>query len=82
MTDEAGKPLDARVSVTSADGRSWAPASALMHADDSFDRSERHFEVGYYHTSGTSTLTVPAGAMTVEVTHGLEYALATQTAWR
>ena len=79
VTDEAGKPLDARVSVTSADGRSWAPASALMHADDSFDRSERHFEVGYFHTPGTSTLTVPAGSMTVEVARGLEYALATQS---
>jgi TolB protein len=80
VTDEAGKPLDARVSITGADGRSWAPASALMHADDSFDRSERHFEVGYYHTTGTSALTVPAGAMTVEVTRGLEYAVGTQTA--
>jgi len=46
VVDEAGRPLDARVSVTSADGRSWAPDSALMHADDSFDRSERRFEVG------------------------------------
>jgi Tol biopolymer transport system component len=78
VVDEAGKPLDARVSVTGADGRSWAPSTALMHADDSFDRSERHFEVGYYHTSGTSTLTVPAGAVTIEVTRGLEYAVARQ----
>ncbi|MEO7038593.1 MAG: CehA/McbA family metallohydrolase [Gemmatimonadaceae bacterium] len=79
ITDDAGKPLDARVSVTSADGRSWAPASALMHADDSFDRSERHYEVGYYHSSGGSTVTVPAGTTTVEVTKGLEYAVATRT---
>jgi TolB protein len=79
ITDEAGRPLDARVSITGVDGRSWAPQTALMHADDSFDRSERHFEVGYYHTSGSSTLTVPAGPMTVEVTRGLEYAVATQT---
>jgi TolB protein len=79
VTDESGKPIDARVSITGADGRSWAPATALMHADDSFDRSERHFEVGYYHTSGLSSLTVPAGAYTVEVTHGLEYAVATRS---
>ena len=79
VVDEAGKPLDARVSVTGADGRSWAPSTALIHADDSFDRSERHFEVGYYHTSGSSTLTVPAGAYSVEVTRGLEYAVATQS---
>ena len=80
VTDEAGKALDARVSVTGADGRGWAPRTALMHADDSFDRSERHFEVTYFHSSGTSTLTVPAGAMTVEVTRGLEYAVGTQLA--
>jgi TolB protein len=80
VTDEAGKALDARVSVTGADGRGWAPRTALMHADDSFDRSERHFEVSYFHSAGTSTLTVPAGAMTVEVTRGLEYAVGTHTA--
>ena len=78
VVDEGGKSLDARVSVTGADGRSWAPSTALMHADDSFDRSERHFEVGYYHTPGTSVLTVPAGPYTVEVTRGLEYAVASQ----
>jgi len=74
VVDERGRPLDARVSVTGADGRSWAPSDALMHADDSFDRSQRHYEVGYYHTSGVSVLTVPAGPVTVEVTRGLEFA--------
>lgn len=78
VTDDAGRVLDARVSVTGPDGRSWAPPTALMHADDAFDRSERHFEVGYYHTSGSSTLTVPTGAMTIEVTRGLEYAVETR----
>ncbi|HSU94677.1 MAG TPA: CehA/McbA family metallohydrolase [Gemmatimonadaceae bacterium] len=79
VVDEAGRPLDARISVTGADGRSWAPQSALMHADDSFDRSERHYEVGYFHSPGSASLTIPAGPMTVEVTHGLEYAVRTQT---
>jgi Tol biopolymer transport system component len=78
VVDEKGKPLDARVSVTGTDGRSWAPSTALMHADDSFDRSERSFEVGYYHTSGISALTVPAGIFKVEVSRGLEYAVASQ----
>ncbi|MGH7635037.1 MAG: CehA/McbA family metallohydrolase, partial [Gemmatimonadaceae bacterium] len=32
VTDEGGKPIDARVSITGADGRSWAPSDALMHA--------------------------------------------------
>lgn len=79
VVDERGRPLDARVSVSGTDGRSWAPQSALMHADDSFDRSERHYEVGYFHTSGTASLTVPAAPVTVQVSRGLEYALATQS---
>ncbi|MEP7065800.1 MAG: CehA/McbA family metallohydrolase [Gemmatimonadota bacterium] len=78
VSDQRGRPLDARVSVTGADGRSWAPSDALMHADDSFDRSERHYEVGYHHTSGNSHLQLPAGPVTVQVTHGLEYAMSTQ----
>jgi Tol biopolymer transport system component len=73
-TDSAtGKPLAARVSVTLADGRSVAPDDAWRHADDGFDRTERKFEVGYFHMAGTSTLTVPAGEVTVEATHGPEY---------
>jgi WD40 repeat protein len=68
-----GKPLPARISVTLADGRSVAPDNAWRHADDGFDRRERRFEVGYFHTGGSSTLTVPGGAVTIEVTHGLEY---------
>lgn len=79
VVDEHGRALDARVSVSGEDGRSWAPQSALMHADDSFDRSERHYEVGYFHTSGKSSLTVPAAPVTVQVTRGLEYAVETRS---
>jgi len=79
VVDERARPLDARVSVTGSDGRSWAPQSALVHADDSFDRSERHYEVGYFHSAGSASLTVPVGPVTVQVTRGLEYAVATQT---
>jgi Tol biopolymer transport system component len=74
VTDGAtGKPLPARVSVTGADGRSFAPDDAWRHADDAFDRKERALEVGYFHTAGTSTLMVPSGIVTVEVTHGPDY---------
>jgi Tol biopolymer transport system component len=69
----SGKPLPARVSITQSDGRSVAPDDAWFQADDGFDRKERKFEIGYFHTAGSSTLTVPAGTVTVEVTHGLEY---------
>lgn len=68
-----GKPLPARVSVQGGDGRSYSPDDAWRHADDSFDRSERGYEYGYFHTTGSASLTVPAGGVTVEVTHGPEY---------
>lgn len=71
-----GRPLPARISVTGADGRSWAPDDAWRHSDDGFDRRERRFEVGYFHSSGVATLTVPADSITIDVTHGLEYRLA------
>lgn len=71
-----GRPLPARVSVTLADGRSVAPDDAWRHADDGFDRGERKFEVGYFHSDGSSTLTAPAGELGIEITHGPEYRVA------
>lgn len=68
-----GQPTPARISVTGPDGRSYAPDDAWRHADDSFDRSERKLEYGYFHTRGHSELTVPEGPLTVEVLRGLEY---------
>jgi hypothetical protein len=77
ITDSVtGRAIPARVSVRLADGRSAAPDDAWRHSDDGFDRRERKFEVGYFHTEGASSLTVPAGAVTVEVSHGLEYRVA------
>jgi Tol biopolymer transport system component len=74
VTDSlTGRPLPARVSVTLADGRSAAPDDAWRQADDAFDRSERKFEVGYFHSEGVSTLTAPAGELRIEVTHGPEF---------
>ncbi len=73
IRDAEGHPLPARASVTGADGRSFAPDDAWHHADEAFDRTARRFEVGYFHTAGDSTLRVPAGPVTVEVSRGLEY---------
>jgi TolB protein len=73
-----GKPMPARVSVTAEDGRGYVPDDAWRQADDGFDRKERKYELSYFHSNGTSTLTVPAGRATVEVTHGLEYRVAKQ----
>ena len=68
-----GREIPARVSITADDGRSYAPDDAWRHADDGFDRSERKFEYGYFQTTGMSVTTVPAAAVSVEVTHGPEF---------
>src|SRR2546426_223871 len=71
--DRAGRPLSARISVTTAEGRGYAPDDAWRHADEAFDRSERQFEYPYFHSSGSAELTVPAGQVHVEVWRGPEY---------
>jgi TolB protein len=73
IVDHAGHPLAARVSVTTAEGRGYAPDDAWRHADEAFDRSERQFEYSYFHSTGSSELTVPAGRVHVEAWRGPEY---------
>jgi hypothetical protein len=74
IVDSREKLVAARVFVTGADGRAYAPEDAWMHADDSFDRSERPFEAHYFDTPGTSEVTVPSGTVQVDVMRGFEYA--------
>jgi TolB protein len=73
VVDAMGHPMHARIFLTAADNRSYAPVDAWMMADDSFDRHERPFEAHYFDTAGTSEITVPAGQITIEVMHGFEY---------
>ncbi|HEY6090497.1 MAG TPA: CehA/McbA family metallohydrolase [Gemmatimonadales bacterium] len=73
VVDENGRAVPARISVTTAEGRGYAPDDAWRHADEAFDRSERQFEYSYFHSTGSSTLTVPAGQLHVEVWRGPEY---------
>jgi TolB protein len=79
VVTEAGRPAPARVSITGPDGRSFAPDDAWRSVDDAFDRRERAFEYGYFHLQGSTTLTVPAGRYSVEVSHGPEYRVSRQT---
>jgi len=72
VVDAAGKPVAARVFVTAADGLAYAPDNAWIHADDSFDRTERPFEAHYFDTSGVSEVMVPAGDAEVDVMRGFE----------
>jgi TolB protein len=70
VVDPRGRALAARVSVTGPDGRGSAPDSAWRHADDGFDRRERRFEYGYFHTGGHDVLTLPAGQYELEISRG------------
>jgi TolB protein len=72
VVDAGGSQVAARVFLTGADGLAYAPDNAWMHADDSFDRSERPFEAHYFDTSGVSEITVPAGDVEVDVMRGFE----------
>jgi TolB protein len=73
-----GIPTPARISVTGEDGRAYASANAWMRADDGYDRKERPFEAHYFESAGDESLMIPPGKFTVEVTHGLEYAVERQ----
>jgi TolB protein len=73
VVDATGRPMSARVSISGSDGRSFAPDDAWHHADDGFDRKQRAFEYGYFHTRGFSNVTAPAGQVEVEVSRGPEY---------
>ena len=72
IRDAKGNAGSARVSVTDAAGRFYAPATAWISADDSFDRRERREEAHYFHARGEEWVDVPAGAVNVDILHGFE----------
>ena len=74
--DAGGAPFAARISITDAAGRFYAPTQAWIHADDGYDRGERPFEAHYFHTRGEEELELPAGKFQVEVMKGFEEPLA------
>src|SRR2546422_180351 len=76
VIDRTGLAIPARMSVTTAEGRGYAPDDAWRHSDEAFDRSRRQFEYAYFHSTGISELTVPAGQVHVEVWRGPEYRVA------
>jgi TolB protein len=64
--------VPARISIEDQGGRFYAPDGAWIYADDGFDRNERASEIHYFHGSGVSSLTLPAGEITIRVSKGLE----------
>jgi TolB protein len=73
-----GKRTAARVSVTSEDGRFFAPHNAWISGADGFDRKQSGFEPHYFPSEGTAEVEVPAGKMHVEVMKGFEFAFETR----
>jgi TolB protein len=73
VLDETGRPTWARVFVSGADGRDYAPDDAWIHGDEKFDRKERPVEPHYFHASGRAVVHVPAGKTTVHVMKGFGY---------
>ena len=72
VTNSNGESGSARVSLVGADGRSYAPHDRWMHADDSFDRSQRSEEARYFHAYGAARIDLPEGRAQVTVWQGLE----------
>jgi TolB protein len=70
VRDEQGRLTAARVVITDAAGRFYAPIHAWMHHAE-FDRNEHPFEARYFHTAGEDLIEVPAGMVKVEVMKGL-----------
>ncbi|MBS0364620.1 MAG: CehA/McbA family metallohydrolase [Proteobacteria bacterium] len=70
VNDGNGALTPARVSVTGADGRSYAPAQGWMkHAE--FDGGRYPLDARYFHTIGEELIDVPAGTVQVQVMKGL-----------
>jgi TolB protein len=78
VRDAQGRPTPARVAITDAAGRFYAPPHAWMHHAE-FDRNERPFEARYFHSAGEDLIDLPAGTATVEVMKGLARAPETRT---
>lgn len=68
-----GAPTSARVSLTDESGRFCWQGSAVVHADDGFDRSERAFERHYVYVTSGDDFQLPAGKATLEVSKGPGY---------
>src|SRR5579862_3450078 len=70
-----GKPTPARVSVTDANGRFFAPRDAWISGADGFDRKESEFEPHYFPSSGKAEIEVPVGTIHIDVMKGFEFAV-------
>lgn len=70
IRDEAGNPVAARVQIRGADGRDYAPADAMVHADDYADPAQPS-EPHYFHSDGDDVVDAPPGLAKIRVWRGL-----------
>src|SRR5438067_7985355 len=75
VQDEAGRPLAARLSVTDARGRFFAPDGAWIHADDLLIPERQRMETRYVHGAGEWRMFVPPGPLEIKVARGPGYAV-------
>jgi TolB protein len=73
VRDEEGRLLPARLSVTDARGRFFAPDDAWIHADDLVLPERERFEPRYVHGTGEWKIEVPPGPLDVKVARGPDY---------
>jgi TolB protein len=76
VVDAAGNSLPARISVADSRQRAYAPDDAWMHADDLIVRERQAIETRYFHSRGSSRLSVPLDRLAITVSHGPAYTIA------
>ena len=72
IEDEAGRPANARVYLTAADGLAYAPAGAIA-------RYAAEAAEPFFHSTPEFELDLPQGETVIEATRGIEYELTRQT---
>ncbi|MBS0613094.1 MAG: CehA/McbA family metallohydrolase [Proteobacteria bacterium] len=72
LVEAGGAAGAARIGITDAQGKSYGPAGGWISADDGYDRSERPFEVHYFHARGEALVDVPAGKARIDILNGFE----------
>ena len=70
IVNSRGEEVAARVAIRASDGRDYAPAGALIRADDYRD-TMRGVETHYFHTDGDDVIAAPAGEVEIRVWRGL-----------
>jgi len=70
IVNEQGHEVPARVAIRASDGRDYAPAGALIRADDYRDTA-RSVETHYFHTDGDDVVAAPPGEVEIRVWRGL-----------